>query len=141
MRFTEETLEQAVIELFEEEDIQHVNGKHIHKELNEVLLREDLKQYLLNKCSDDDITLNEIAGIIRQLEVFSSSALYESNKSILKLIADGFVLKREDRSKKDLFIHLIDYDTLSTDKKKFKKIQTEFLVSVVFFTLQDEKPM
>ena len=119
MRFTEETLEQAVIELFEEEDIQHVNGTQIHKELNEVLLREDLKQYLLNKYSDDDITLNEIAGIIRQLEVFSSSALYESNKSILKLIADGFVLKREDRSKKDLFIHLIDYDTLSTDKNNF----------------------
>lgn len=116
MRFTEETLEYAVIELFNEENIQHVNGAYIHKEMCDVLLREDLKQFLLNQYSNDDITLNEIAGIIRQLEVYSSSALYESNKAIMKLIADGFVLKREDRNKKDLFINLIDYSLLTNEQ-------------------------
>ena len=108
-KFTEETLELAFIELMQEVDIPHQSGMHIHKEMQEVLLKEDLKQFLLSQYSDDDITLNEIRSIIRQLEVFPSSALYESNKAIMKLIADGFVLKREDRSKKDLFIHLIDY--------------------------------
>lgn len=121
MSFTEETLELAVIELFEELQIPHVNGMSVHKEMSDVLLRDDLKQFLLDKYSDDDITLNEINGIIRQLELFSSSDLYGSNKAIMKLIADGFPLKREDRSKKDLYIHLIDF-TPNSNKNNIKVV-------------------
>ena len=124
-KFTEEKLEQAVIELFEAEGYKHLTGDHIHKEMSDVLLRDDLKQYLLNRYSSEDITLNEIASIIRKLELYPSSALYESNKEINKLIADGFVLKREDRTKKDLFIELIDYSNLPpTLKPKADKLTT-----------------
>src|SRR5688572_16347102 len=112
MKFTEETLEQAVIELIEAEQIPHRSGMYIHKEMSDVLLRNDLKQFLLNQYADDNITLNEIETIIRKLEVYPASALYESNKAIMKLLADGFVLKREDRNKKDLFIHLIDFKSI-----------------------------
>ncbi len=73
MKFNEETLEQAVIELFAEQQIPHVFGENIHKEISDVLLREDLKNYLLNEYNDDDITLNEIESIIRQLELYPSS--------------------------------------------------------------------
>jgi type I site-specific deoxyribonuclease, HsdR family len=113
MSFTEEKLEQAVIDLFKAEGYEHLIGENIHKELPEVLLRDDLKQYLLNRYSSEDITLNEINSIIRKLELFPSSALYESNKEIVKLVADGFLLKREDRSKKDLYIQLIDFGNLA----------------------------
>jgi len=113
MSFSEEKLEQAVIALFKAEGYDHVIGENIHKELPEVLLRDDLKQYLLNRYSSDDITLNEINSIIRKLDLFPSSALYESNKEIIKLVADGFLLKREDRSKKDLYIQLIDFGSLA----------------------------
>ncbi|MFH1321211.1 MAG: HsdR family type I site-specific deoxyribonuclease [Bacteroidota bacterium] len=112
MKFTEESLEKAVIELFAAEQIPHCKGETIHKEMSDVLLRDDLKQFLLNQYADDDITRNEIEGIIRTLELYPGSALYESNKAIMKLVADGFPLKREDRSKKDLFIHLIDFAAL-----------------------------
>lgn len=115
MKFTEEKLEKAVIELFEEEDYTYLSGEDIHKEMSEVLLKEDLKQYLLNKYSKEKITENEIEMIIRKLELFPSSALYESNKAIIKLIADGFIQKREDRTKKDLFIQLIDTDNLKNN--------------------------
>ncbi len=113
MKFTEEKLEKAVIELFEVEGYKHLTGEQIHKEMSDVLLRDDLKQYLLNRYSDEDITLNEIDAIIRKLEMYPSSALYESNKAIIKMVADGFLLKREDRSRKDLYIQLIDYGNLS----------------------------
>jgi type I restriction enzyme R subunit len=113
MSFSEEKLEQAVIDLFIAEGYEHVIGENIHKELPEVLLRDDLKQYLLNRYFAEDITLNEINSIIRKLELFPSSALYESNKEISKLVADGFLLKREDRSKKDLYIQLIDFGSLA----------------------------
>jgi len=109
LKFTEEKLEQAVIELFEAEGYKRLTGDQIHKELPDILLRDDLKQYLLNRYSSDEITLNEIESIIRKLELYPPSALYESNRDINKLLADGFLLKREDRTKKDLYIELIDY--------------------------------
>ena len=118
MGFNEESLELAVIQLFEAENIPHQNGKFIHKEMSDVLLREDLKAFLFNQYSNDNITLNEINSIIRKLEVFPSSVLYDSNRQIMKLVADGFTFNREDRSKKDLFIQLIDYDII--DNNSFK---------------------
>ena len=116
MKFNEETLEHAVIELFAEEQIPHCKGETIHKEMSDVLLREDLKQFLLNQYAGENITLNEIQSIIRQLELYSSAALYISNKAIMKLVADGFVFKREDRSRKDLFIQLIDFNSLANQQ-------------------------
>jgi type I restriction enzyme R subunit len=115
--FSEEKLEQAVIELFKAEGYKHLIGEQIHKELPDVLLRDDLRQYLLNRYSAEDITLNEIDSIIRKLELYPSSALYESNKEIIKLVSDGFPLKREDRSKKDLYIQLIDFGSLAEAKE------------------------
>src|SRR5680860_611431 len=112
MKFTEEALEQAVIELFETENYQHKNGMYIHKEMSDVLLRDDIRAFLHNRYSSDDITVNEIKSIIHQMDVLPSSALYDSNKAIIKMISDGFVFKREDRSKKDLFIQLLDFDVL-----------------------------
>ncbi len=43
MKFTEDSLEQAVIALFEAENYQHVNGMYLHKEMTDVLLRDDIK--------------------------------------------------------------------------------------------------
>lgn len=109
--FTEETLEKAVMELLEAEGYPHVHGESIHKEMGDVLLRDDLRQYLYNRYAEEDITKNEVESILHMLDrQYPSAALYESNKAILKLIADGFPLKREDRTQKDIFIQLLDYD-------------------------------
>ncbi len=113
MKLTEEKLELAVIELCEAEGYNHLTGGQTHKEMPDVLLRDDLRQYLLNRYSVEDITLNEIDTIIRKLKLYPPSALYESNKAIMKLITDVFFLKREDRSRKVLYIQLIDYSSLS----------------------------
>lgn len=110
MRFTEEKLEQAVIELFETENYTHLCGDKIHKELPEVLLRDDLSQYLIKRYASQNITGNEINAIIRRLELYPASTLYESNRDLVREIAGGFSLKREDRSKKDLFIELLDFE-------------------------------
>lgn len=116
--FNEETLENAVIELFEAEGYPHVHGETIHKEIADVLLRDDLKQYLFNRYAEEDITPNEVEGIIRQLETYPAAALYDSNKKILTLIANGFTLTREDRKQKDFQVHLIDFETLENNTFK-----------------------
>ena len=118
MKFTEYTLEQAVIELFKEENYQYQNGKYLSRDLTEVLLKDDLRAFLSAQYAHEGITPSEIQSIIRLLEIQPSSALYESNKVILKMIADGFILKREDRNKQDLFIHLVDFQNLNNNTFK-----------------------
>lgn len=116
--FNEETLENAVIELFAAEGYPHVHGESIHKEMADVLLRDDLRQHLYNRYSAEGITRNEVESILRQLDSHHSAALYDSNKTILNLIANGFTLTREDRSQKDFHIHLIDFETLENNTFK-----------------------
>ena len=118
MKFTEAQLEQAFIELLGQEDIPHVLGGDIIRSEEEVLIKEDLKAFLLNQYKADKLTESEADQIIRQLEVYSSSDLYESNKAIMKLISDGFALKREDRSQKDIWIYLIDYSEKNNNTYK-----------------------
>ena len=118
MKFTEERLEQAIIGLLEKEAFPHVLGQDIAREPNEVLIKEDLKSYLAQLYADDNITTGEIDSVVRNLEAFSSSDLYESNKAIMKMVSDGFLLKREDRSQKDLYIQFIDYSEADSNNYK-----------------------
>lgn len=115
MKFTEGYLESAVIELLQGENYVHKNGLDIHKEIADVLLRDDLRLFLSSRYKDEEITKNEIESIIRQMDVLPSSALYDSNKAIIKMISDGFIIKREDHTKKDLYIQLIDFETIENN--------------------------
>ncbi|MCH2229165.1 MAG: type I restriction endonuclease subunit R [Crocinitomicaceae bacterium] len=115
MKFTEAQLEQAIIELLGKENYPHVLGTTIERDKMEVLIKEDIEEFLRTRYASDNITASEIQSIIRQLESYSSSDLYESNKSIMKLVSDGFTLKREDRSQKDLYIHLLDFNTVENN--------------------------
>jgi len=108
-KFTEEKLEQAILELLEKEGFPHVHGGEIERASNDVLIRDDLREYLSSRYAADGITEGEIERIFRRLDVFSAADLYTSNKTIMKMISDGFLLKREDRNKKDLYVELIDY--------------------------------
>lgn len=119
MKFTEEKLELALIELLGQEGIPYVPGTAIERSDDEVLIKKDLKAFLLNQYKTEKLTESEANLIIRQLEVFSSSDLYESNKAIMKMISDGFPLKREDRSQKDIWIYLIDYSKKNNNNYKF----------------------
>ena len=118
MKFTEAQLEQAFIELLGQEDIPHVLGGAIARSEDEVLIKEDLKAFLLSQYKADNLTESEADQIIKRLEIYSSSDLYESNKAIMKLVSDGFALKREDRSQKDIWVYLIDYNESNNNTYK-----------------------
>lgn len=111
-KFTEARLEQAIIELLEQQGYPHVTGDKLAREQDKVLIKADLIKFLSQRYAKDDITEGEIQAIIRQLEMLPEVDLYESNKVIMKMVSDGFLLKREDRNKKDLYIQLIDYGDL-----------------------------
>ena len=118
MKFTEAQLEQAFINLLGQEQIPHVLGGILTRSDEEVLIKEDLKSFLLDQYRSDNLTEYEAEQIIRQLEIYSSSDLYESNKAIMKLVSDGFTLKREDRSQKDIWIYLIDFTDANNNSYK-----------------------
>ena len=107
--FNEHRLEMTVMELFKDEGYTYVNGEKIpRRDMSEVLLTADLKAFL--KKQYPDITDSEIDGIILSLKSISGT-IYEANKSFYKLLCDGFILNREDRSKKDIYISLLDFET------------------------------
>ncbi|RTY67677.1 type I restriction endonuclease subunit R [Flavobacterium sp. LB2P53] len=125
MKFTEAQLEKAFISLLQEEKMTHLAGGEVRKtEFNgfaepptvyghvvseKVLIIEDLKNYLRNQYMTENITENEIDSIIRDLDRLPASDLYETNKTVMKMVSNGFLLKREDRNQKDVYIQLIDY--------------------------------
>lgn len=107
--FNEAALEQAIVDLLAKQDIQHVHGESMLRDTTTVLLTDDLRWNLKERYAGDGITDGEVDSIIRELDGLPASDLYESNRVINRKISDGFLLKREDRNKKDLFIELIDY--------------------------------
>jgi type I restriction enzyme, R subunit len=112
MKFTEEKLESAFVELLESEKFPHYPGYSILKPADEVIIEDDLLNFLLTKYSGNKLTPNEAKSLILQIKSLPSSDLYESNKTILRWLSDGFILKREDRSQKDIHVELIDFNGL-----------------------------
>ncbi len=113
MKFTEEKLEQAFTELLGLEGYSHQHGLTISRKPEEVLIEADLEHFLLSQYAEQGITVNEVKSIVLQLKSLPSSDLYESNKTFMRMLSDGFILKRENRSQKDMYIQLIDYAGLN----------------------------
>ena len=106
--FNEHALEMSIMELFRDEGYIHLSGSQIHRERTEIMLTDDLKQYLYTRYAKDGITPGEVNGILLMLRNISGT-LYEANKAFHKLLCDGFILNREDRTQKDLYIQLVDF--------------------------------
>lgn len=117
-RFNEASLEQVVIERLEENGFIYVYGEEIEREATDVLIREDLISYL--KKQYPELTETERARFIKTLDNYSvgESALYDSNRDIMRLISNGVMFRRDNPQDKDVFIRLIDYD--APDKNIFK---------------------
>ena len=118
--FNEHTLEMAIMELFEQQGYSFVNGETIHKELPEVLLRDDLKLYLMDRYGEEGITPLEVERVIAILTADNGAPLYVQNAQIYRLMTEGFAIKREDASKPDLFVEVIDFNDV--DRNIFKVV-------------------
>ena len=108
MSFNEHALERSIIELLQNKGYIHQTGSELLREKSEVVIVNDLKEYLHTRYASEELTESEIDSIILSLRTVGGT-LYESNKAVISMIIDGFVFNREDRNKKDVFIELIDY--------------------------------
>ena len=125
-KFDEHALEMSIMKLFEKEGYTYVHGDKIQRSnKTQVLIEEDLREYLKTRYASDGLTKSEIDSIILSLHAVSGT-LYEDNKQILQKIADGFIFNREDRSKKDLYIELLDYEPDADRNQNIYKIVNQF---------------
>lgn len=108
--FNESQLEQAFVELFREQGYDYVPGDSIIRDTRDVLLYDDLRGFLRRQYRHVGITENEISTAIAQLETTDGGGVYAENVEAMRRIMDGFTIKREDPSKPNLYINLIDYN-------------------------------
>ncbi|EPS3401454.1 type I restriction endonuclease subunit R [Vibrio vulnificus] len=125
--FNEATLEQAIITLLGEHKTtagspvypHYIGSDVVRPDDTEVLILDDLREYLAAQYKADGITQGEIETIVRQLQTLPASDLYQSNKTFCHWLSNGFLLKRESstqggqyRNQKDLYIELMDTTAL-----------------------------
>ncbi|MBQ7532919.1 MAG: type I restriction endonuclease subunit R [Bacteroidales bacterium] len=121
--FNESQLEQSIIALLLEQDYDYVKGDALtERDLDEVVLHDDLAQYLRNRYKNDGITGQEVESAIRVIKQKTGGSLYDENKHTLNLLMDGFSLKREDATKQNLYIYPIAFDEANQKYNKFKVI-------------------
>jgi Type I site-specific restriction-modification system, R (restriction) subunit and related helicases len=138
MKFTEERLEQAIIELLGKEGYQNTRGEMIERSSEDVLIKTDLREFLMKRYKAEGITAYEIEQIIHKVEYLPASDLYDTNKAIMKLVSDGFILKREDASQKDLYIQLIDFDSVIADLSSETEEQLKAAESSLIYSLKQD---
>lgn len=118
-KFTEAKLEEVFVESFKEKGYAHFTGKELKRDLEDVLLEEDLISFLLNQYKSQGLTHQEAKSIVMQVKTLPASDLYDSNKRFMQWLSDGFSFKREDRNQKDIWIYLIDYTEANQNIYKF----------------------
>lgn len=107
--FNEHALEMSIMELFQQEGYIYTNGEEIHKEVSDVLLRDDLRAYLRGRYGEAGITPLEIERAVARLTANVGFSLYENNLYTYRLMVEGFSLKRDDSSLPDLHVEPIDF--------------------------------
>ena len=65
--FNEHALELSIMELFRQEGYKYTSGEEIHKEVSDVVLRDDMCLYLRSRYKAEGITPLEIECILAKL--------------------------------------------------------------------------
>ena len=120
--FNESQLEQSIIALLQEQGYEYMKGEDIARNLDEVVLHDDLAEYLHNRYKNDGITDQEVETAIRVIMQQTGGSLYDENKHTIHLLMDGFSLKREDPSKQNLYIYPITFDEPNQKHNLFKVV-------------------
>ena len=113
MSFSEANLENLIVDLIKDKNYTYVHGDSLEREYTDVILEDDLKRFLSERYKINGITSNEINQIIMSLKSVSANPLYDANKTVFKRIVEGEIFVREDRSQKDFWLQLIDFDDIT----------------------------
>ncbi len=108
--FQEKDLEELIIRLIKNKGYEYINGDNLSREVENVLIEEDLIKFLENRYKENEISENEIKNIILTIKGISNGDLYSSNKETFIKMVEGYNFTRLDRSKKDFYLQLFDFE-------------------------------
>lgn len=117
-KFTEDQLERAIIELFEDEDYGYLNGEYLHRKLEEPLLTDILEDSLRRRYADLSLTDSEVAKAVNNLRYVPTAPLYTGSKAAFRLVNEGFDLVRDDPALPAAHIDYVDYDDVAANDFK-----------------------
>ena len=95
--FNESQLEQSIIALLQEQGYEHVKGEDIVRNLDEVVLRDDLAEYLRNRYKNDGIT--DRTDLDDQLSRLLLNAKQFVGDSVIEQVGSREDLKDRQRSR------------------------------------------
>jgi type I restriction enzyme R subunit len=95
-----------------------IHGDKLHRRLEDILLTDDLRNFLSIRHSD--LTATETEKIISRLQNIPSSPLYNGNRETFLLVNEGFDLQRDEPGKLALHVNYIDFET--PENNSFKVI-------------------
>lgn len=119
LQFNESQLEQAFIELFKNEGYDYVYGENITRDTRDVILYDDLRHFLQERYKAEGITEDEINRAIAKLETSEGGGVYAENVEALRLLQEGFSLKRTNPKLPNLYVCPIDYAEMGNNSFKF----------------------
>lgn len=106
--FSEAKLEALFIQRLAAQGFVHSFGESLkRKNKEQVLLTDDLKAYLKQRYAKEGLTDKEVERIVTDLERLPASDIYTSNREVMDRVSNGFVLKRDKASDKDLYVELV----------------------------------
>lgn len=117
--FNEAQLEQAFVELFKNEGYDYVYGENITRDTRDVILYDDLRHFLQERYKAEGITEDEINRVIAKLETSEGGGVYAENVEALRLLQEGFSLKRTNPKLPNLYVCPIDYAEMGNNSFKF----------------------
>ena len=119
-KFTEDELEQAIIELFRQQDFGgvrwgYVNGERLHRRLDEPLMEDRLRESLRRRYAELNLTDGEIQTLVGALKHIPATPLYDGCRRTFWLINEGYTLVREEPGRPAVHIEYIDFDDISNN--------------------------
>lgn len=112
--FTEESLENVVIEYLKDIDYTYIHGTNLNRENKEVLLLDRLEERLIN--INKEIPKSSIKEAIRKIRTFETNDVFTNNKLFHKYFTEGVeVTDFINGETKYYTIKLIDYDDIENN--------------------------
>lgn len=113
--FTEESLENVVIEYLKEIDYKYIQGSNLKREHKEVLLLDKLEDCLLN--INKNIPKTSIKEAIRKINTFETNDVFTNNKLFHKYLTEGVEVTDFINGETEYYtVKLVDYENIENNE-------------------------
>ena len=128
--FTEAELEEAIKTLFTDKEkgngYLYTHGEQIHRKLDDILLEDDLRQFLQDNYAGEKLSETETKKIIAKIQNIPYEPLYFGNREAFWLFNEGFDLVRDDAAETAVRINYINFEEPA---KNIYRIVNQFSVA------------